>query len=82
MEVVGDEADEVVGDEADDEADEDEVVGALEVEVNHKMNNQVVVVVEVGGQLKKKVYKKILITLNPKKILKRVETQKMKIIKR
>ncbi len=63
-------------------ADEDEVVGALEVEVNHKMNNQVVVVVEVGGQLKKKVYKKILITLNPKKILKRVETLKMKIIKR
>lgn len=76
-----DEADEGVVDEVV-VADEDEVVGALEVEVNHKMNNQVVVVVEVGGQLKKKVYKKILITLNPKKILKRVETQKMKIIKR
>ncbi len=76
-----DEADEGVVDEVV-VADEDEVVGALEVEVNHKMNNQVVVVVEVGGQLKKKVYKKILITLNPKKILKRVETLKMKIIKR
>lgn len=79
--MVDDEADEGVVDEVV-VADEDEVVGALEVEVNHKMNNQVVVVVEVGGQLKKKVYKKILITLNPKKILKRVETLKMKIIKR